>query len=277
MIQLLFRKYPFAIAAPKHILFGGFLVSLILFIFQPFDFHSYDDNKVLASLGFGLITIFCLFICNFLIKKSLHRLFNSKWTIIKEILYILLILIVISLSNLSYLTLIIKGFKISIWSFFYTFLLTCAIGIFPTIGLVLIRYNITLKNNLNKIIQEGRNIDNIELNSKITFENLNKTEQNFTIEEGDFLFLEAMKNHIHIYYLDDSNLKTISIRNTLTNIIEQMDNENIFRCHRSFLINLNKIKTAKGNSNGYKISLKEYDQTIPVSRKYTAEFQNIIH
>lgn len=277
MIRFLFRKYPFSTTALKHILLGGALVSLILFVFQPFGFHLYTASKLVVSLGFGVITIFCLFICNWFVKRSLHKFFNCKWTILKEILYIFLILIVISLSNLCYLSLIIDGFQINSWSFLYTFLLTCAIGIFPTVGLVLLRYNKTLKTNLNKIIQEGRNSEITETNRSIIFENLNKTEQDFRLEENDFLFLEAIKNHIHIYYLDEDRVKTTSIRNTLTNIIEQIDSDNVFQCHRSFLINLNKIKTAKGNSNGYKIYLNEYDQTIPVSRKYTAEFQNIIY
>ncbi|MUP39816.1 hypothetical protein GNY23_18545 [Labilibaculum sp. 44] len=276
-IKIINRKYPFSVLNLKHLFFIGIAVSAILYIFQPFGFYSYENNKMIASLGFGMITFLCLLFMNSFVKKQLHLIFNKKWTVLREIGYILFLLILISLSNLYYLSLIINGFQVNAWSFLYTLLLTSAIGIFPIAGMVLIRYNKTLKNNLSQIIQEGRSGETMEHNSPITFENANKTEPDFTIEINNFLFLEAIKNHVHIYYLVDGLVKTTSIRNTLTNIVDQVENDAVFQCHRSFLINLNQIKTAKGNSNGYKIHLKNYDQTIPVSRKYVLEFQKIIY
>ncbi len=275
-MQIINRKYPFSILNTKHLFLTGIAVSAILYIFQPFGFHSYEKNKIIASLGFGLITLVCLLFSNSLAKKQLHLIFNKKWTILKEIGYILFVLILISASNLYYLSLIVDGFQVGVSSFIYTLSLTSAIGIFPITGIVLIRYNSTLKYNLNKIIQEGRSSEAMQ-NSAVTFENTNKTEPDFTIGINNFLFLEAIKNHVHIYYLEDGLVKTTSIRNTLTNIEKQVNNDAVFQCHRSFLINLNQIKTAKGNSNGYKIHLKNYEQTIPVSRKYVPEFQKIIY
>ncbi|MBN2595355.1 MAG: LytTR family transcriptional regulator [Marinifilaceae bacterium] len=275
-MQIINRKYPFSILNTKHLFLTGIAVSAILYIFQPFGFHSYEKNKIIASLGFGLITLVCLLFSNSLAKKQLHLIFNKKWTILKEIGYILFVLILISASNLYYLSLIVDGFQVGVSSFIYTLSLTSAIGIFPITGIVLIRYNSTLKYNLNKIIQEGRSSEAMQ-NSAVTFENTNKTEPDFTIGINNFLFLEAIKNHVHIYYLEDGLVKTTSIRNTLTNIEKQVNNDAVFQCHRSFLINLNQIKTAKGNSNGYKIHLKDYEPTIPVSRKYVPEFQKIIY
>lgn len=271
------RKYPFSVLDVKHLFLIGSVVSAILYVFQPFGFYSYEKNKIIASLGFGLITLLCLLFSNSFAKKQLHLIFNKKWTILKEIGYILFLLILISASNLYYLSLIIGGFQVSVSSFLYTLFLTSAIGIFPITGMVLIQYNKTLKNNLSQIIQEGRNTETREQNSPITFENTNKTEPDFTIEINNFLFLEAIKNHLHIYYLEDGLVKTTSIRNTLTNIVDQAENDAVFQCHRSFLINLNQIKTAKGNSNGYKIHLKNYEPAIPVSRKYVPGFQKIIY
>ncbi|MFA9372486.1 MAG: LytR/AlgR family response regulator transcription factor [Labilibaculum antarcticum] len=276
-MKIINRKYPFSVLDLKHLLLISIVVSAILYIFQPFGFYSYEKNKMIASLGFGLITLLCLLFMNSFAKKQLHRIFNKKWTILKEILYILFLLILISLSNLYYLSLNIAGYQINVLSFLNTLMLTSAIGIFPITGVVLIRYNRTLKNNLSKIIQEGRSSETMEHNYLVTFVNTNKTEPDFTTEINNFLFLEAIKNHVHIYYLADGLVKTASIRNTLTNVVDQVENDAIFQCHRSFLINLNQIKTAKGNSNGYKIHLKQYETTIPVSRKYVPEFQKIIY
>ena len=77
--------------------------------------------------------------------------------------------------------------------------------------------------------------------------------------------------------MKDGKPATIEVHTTLTAVIEELkDYQNIFQCHRSFVINVNNITSAKGNSNGYQLTLGTCTNTIPVSRSYVPQLKSFI-
>jgi DNA-binding LytR/AlgR family response regulator len=69
----------------------------------------------------------------------------------------------------------------------------------------------------------------------------------------------------------------VEIHTTLTAVIEELkDYGNIFQCHRSFVVNVNNITSAKGNSNGYQLKLGSCANIIPVSRSYVPRLKSFI-
>ena len=100
--------------------------------------------------------------------------------------------------------------------------------------------------------------------------------------ENDFLeinitqLIAAMvdSHYVKVFYICcDGNFKNILLRNTMTNIEYQLiDYKNAYRCHKSFIINIQHIKnaytiTAKNKSF---VTLKHYPEPIPVSPKKIA-------
>ena len=78
-------------------------------------------------------------------------------------------------------------------------------------------------------------------------------------------------------YLKDGKLTTLDVHTTLTAVIEEMKAYgNIFQCHRSFVVNVNNITSAKGNSNGYQLILGSCTNSIPVSRSYVPRLKSFI-
>ena len=63
-------------------------------------------------------------------------------------------------------------------------------------------------------------------------------------------------------------IKKLLIRISLSNILKQVETHSIKKCHRSYIINLEKVKDLKGNAQGYKLILPEIDSEIPVSRSF---------
>ena len=51
----------------------------------------------------------------------------------------------------------------------------------------------------------------------------------------------------------------------------------IIRTHRSYLVNLNQIMGVVGNAQGYKLKLRDYDGTVPVSRNMIGNFNNVMN
>ncbi|WP_161596621.1 LytTR family DNA-binding domain-containing protein [Chitinophaga vietnamensis] len=279
------RKYPFDTIKFKSILIISLAIALIIYLYKPFGFVNYEKNKIVGALCFGAATFICLIICNYVLKGRILKKNHKRWTILSEIGYILFVLLFISFFN-GFIFLFLIGDSQSflvadtitkLEGMLYILFLTAAVGMLPIITIIMIRYNRTLKNNLSKIIQSDETLVETDTNKQLLFPSLNTTDKPFSIAIHDFLFLEVVKNHIHVYYMEDGHVTTRIIRNTLTAILDEIDEASIFRCHRSFMVNLSKIKTAQGNSNGYKIILKDYENPIPVSRNFAPAFQKIIH
>ena len=47
-----------------------------------------------------------------------------------------------------------------------------------------------------------------------------------------------------------------------------------FRCHRAYIVNLDKIEQVEGNAQGYKLKLQGTEDLIPVSRNLNSEFSD---
>jgi DNA-binding LytR/AlgR family response regulator len=82
----------------------------------------------------------------------------------------------------------------------------------------------------------------------------------------DLLYIEADDNYATFHWKSDQRLDKKMLRVNLKSIETQLNNAYIIRCHRSFIVNINAITHVRGNTNGYKLNLRDTDLTIPVSR-----------
>ncbi|MBO7497757.1 MAG: LytTR family transcriptional regulator, partial [Bacteroidaceae bacterium] len=89
--------------------------------------------------------------------------------------------------------------------------------------------------------------------------------------------VEAQKNNVSVCHTKDGKPTATEVHTTLTAVIDELkDYENIFQCHRSFIVNVNNITSAKGNSNGYQLTLGTCPTSIPVSRSYVPRLKSFI-
>lgn len=59
------------------------------------------------------------------------------------------------------------------------------------------------------------------------------------------------------------------LRSSLSRLENQLEGQNIVRCHRSFIVNLDKVEKVTGNAQGYKLHLETPELVVPVARKYS--------
>ena len=98
--------------------------------------------------------------------------------------------------------------------------------------------------------------------------------QSFDLDPADILYIEAMQNYVIIHYMSGKNKEQKIVRNTLSAIEEQLQESQVERTHRSYLVNRQRINSISGNAQGLKLELEGVDQKqIPVSRKYLKYFQ----
>ena len=58
------------------------------------------------------------------------------------------------------------------------------------------------------------------------------------------------------------------LRSSLSRLEKQIDQPHIVRCHRSYVVNINRVERVTGNAQGYKLHLFAGQFLIPVARQY---------
>jgi hypothetical protein len=91
----------------------------------------------------------------------------------------------------------------------------------------------------------------------------------FSIKKEDLLFLEAAENYINICYLNKGKLSKYMLRETLKKAEDNFAGTEIIRCHRSYIVNFEKVKVIRKDKDGLKLELDSPSATdIPVSKTY---------
>ena len=92
------------------------------------------------------------------------------------------------------------------------------------------------------------------------------TKEVLPIKLNELLYVEAQENYSRVVWAEGGDVKEKLLRVTLKNIESQVVDNNIVRCHRSFIINTSADFTIQGNSNGYRLKSELFSDTIPISR-----------
>jgi hypothetical protein len=93
-----------------------------------------------------------------------------------------------------------------------------------------------------------------------------------SLKHADLLWVQASDNYVTVCYQAQGKLSRFMLRNTLRALEEELKEEAVIRCHRSWLVNIEKVKLIRREKDGL---LMELDSTppssVPVSRTYTHE------
>lgn len=100
-----------------------------------------------------------------------------------------------------------------------------------------------------------------------------------SVKNFNLYYIESDVNYITVYYTQNEEMQQYTLRSSLVKIEESVDFESLIRCHRSYLINYDKVKSFKKEKDGGVIELDHpSNPTIPVSKTYLStlldKFQN---
>ncbi|HEY5589631.1 MAG TPA: LytTR family DNA-binding domain-containing protein [Paludibacter sp.] len=125
------------------------------------------------------------------------------------------------------------------------------------------------KNNmLEKMTKEEQSLD-LPKKNLIAFPD-EKGELRISIVLENLLYVDSADNYATIHYLNKSKLSHFLIRNSLKWMEENLTKDSpLVRCHRSYVVNLDKVKVLRKTKDGIFLEL-ETDNTpdIPVSKTY---------
>ena len=293
MFNLLRQPYPteepVSQRVIKSIVIGAF-VGLFLLVFQPFGLDDWQTSaKTLKILGFGGVTLIAMLAHYFVLPTLFPRYFSDeRWTVGKEIVQTLTLVMVISVGNRLYLGWLIDEPLVLgswLWSIGVTFL----IGLFPITGIILLNYITQLK-KYNRSANElpvhnpspvpasiEKEAGNHPADTVLTLIADNEKDS-LMVPAGSLLFIESSDNYCTVFYLKNGPIATDQVakpllRSSLSRLEKQIQQpptvrKPFVRCHRSYVINLDRVERVTGNAQGYKLHLLGGQFQIPVARQY---------
>ncbi len=259
---------------PQHSLIITAIITFILLLGIP----EVSFYPLLELLGYSLITL-SVCISFFLFLPGLFpRWFDEEeWTVGREIVSTLFLLFTIGSFNYFFNS-VLSGASGGILVFIDIQLSTMLIAVLPVIFVIYIEQNRHLKKKLALAIRLNKELSGRKANPTEEIISLSSENQKERIDINldKLLFIKSSSNYVEIFNSDNIRRPKL-LRNTLKNIEEELkEYGSLIRCHRAYIINLNKIKNVKGNSQGYSLEIEETDQTIPVSRGYSKSFSESI-
>ncbi|CAL2093277.1 LytTR family DNA-binding domain-containing protein [Tenacibaculum sp. 190524A05c] len=274
MIKILRTNYPFYYDVKT-----ATIISVLVFIlstsfsyaFEPFEVN-YKELKFSYLITSVIHSIVSLIV--FMSSVILLTFFRDKkkdWQVYNEFSFLFIVLILIGVGQ--YLIRDLIYLKDDNWSFRYLFeeirntLLVGSLLMFIITSINIERLK-TIYRNRSKLLNLEFTKDVIS-NETISIKTKVKIDD-FNLTMNDFIYAKSDKNYVEIFTVGGKMLKRMSIK-SLEDQLEMFDY--IFRSHRSFLLNLNKIEKVQGNTQGYKLSLLNCEDEIPVSRGMIMKFE----
>lgn len=279
-----FRKpFPIVESAKEKLLISlvsAVVVVGILILIRPFGIESYKGIFFYLS-GFGIINFMVTALNLFLLPLAFPRsINNSNWTTGKNFIIILWILLNISLVNYFYGEYLVREAYIeglenlNRTGIISWITMTFSLGVIPVVFTLyfiekrLFRRNWNMAENFSKEIKEQNT-----LNAKKQIELKSSRDISLIVSSANLICIKAEGgNYATVFWNDESGIKKEMIRLTLVGFLEKTNSlDNIIRCHKSYIVNLDKVLSFHGNARSVTIRLDGLDFNVPVSRSFPRE------
>ncbi|MBW6490441.1 MAG: LytTR family transcriptional regulator [Lentimicrobium sp.] len=273
-----FREYPQNLILEKP-LRGAFIMTLFFFgfliIYNPRATHEAREMGYAGTMAvYSLIAGIGVYFQVWALRKSRYFSDGSEWNLLKELLSIVIILSGLGVIIYS------AGFVIEPpddrWNF-VTFLgslrYTFSVGLLPFVLFSIANYRYLFP--LETVPESRQYLSTHEENTgetQIKIESKLKKEE-LVFHPDELYFAESDGNYVVFNLIREGRIKKVIIRNSISNIEQQLSAYTCFcRTHRAYIVNLNKVIMADGNSLGYTLKLGGDVGEIPVSRQNTRMF-----
>ena len=256
----------------------GFM--LITLYFQPFGINFLATPKDgYFVLIIGLVSAATFFLNTLFFPGLFPKIFESaRWTIRKEIIW-----------NVGMFAVMIVGFTLTAKAFrirgmeSLTFFRSAALALLPLVLFNISNYNNSLKSKVSQVIDSGRHwlAEERKTNQNSESELIRIESENakevFEEDLKNIILIQSASNYIEIFYREGAAIRKQMIRQTLSKVESILsDFQNIKKCHRCCLVNIQQISRITGIAPNYTLEAKGLDFRIPISRQNVAKFRKIL-
>ncbi|PZX15136.1 LytTr DNA-binding domain-containing protein [Breznakibacter xylanolyticus] len=250
-------------------------VFLFMWLFQPFDIGLLSvRERYYLMVGFAVITFFTLVLNLLYIPSLLPKLFaSSKWNIQREIFYDLWILFTILMGYFFYTRWLgVMGFD------FYTVIKLVLMAAIPLTVLIIFNHQKMLRTHLKMADEFNKKLrDNKQSTDPMIHFKSDYQKDSLSIRVSTLVLIRSANNYIEVFWMDGSTLKNQMVRCSMT-LAEMVVKEfkTIYKCHRSYIVNVRFIDRIEGNSLGYKVFCEMLSFPVPVSKNMVDKLRELI-
>lgn len=116
--------------------------------------------------------------------------------------------------------------------------------------------------------------DNSHINFISNKINLWKNEKIIVVDINDIYYCVAQERITYVFTKDEK----YSVNLFISDFYEKLPNDIFFKCHRSYIVNINKIKEIiPWFNNTYNLKLQDIDYEVPVSRSNVKVFKQLMN
>lgn len=286
-MKILQQKFPFngelGHRAKVSAGYGAFIMAF-LFVFEPFGMGGLPSHKILSVAAiYGFITFACILVCSVGFARLFPHYFKEEnWTTGRHILVTMLTVLVVGIVNYSLSPLFLQT-SYSIYNMLWFQGMTVTLALLPVTIYILLAQNRLLKKfeqqaaQLELKLQEklGNALPEQEA-TNIQFELTGDNQQEqLTLSLDEFYYIQAANNYIKIYFRKKDSIVYTIVRMTMKRAEETLHPwHGLFRCHRAYIVNLDKVQHVEGNAQGYKLILQGAEEAVPVSRSLNSELSD---
>jgi hypothetical protein len=281
---LTFLQQPYPGASMRSKIFTplgfGVFICLFLLVFQPFGLSELPFGQLAWGVaGYGLVTALVIFLEMWTGPLLFPAFFaESNWTVGRHIFTILADVFFIGLGNQLFSAWYLNT-ALSFYAIIWFQAITVAVGVFPIV--IYVMYSqIGLQKKyaaeasmIDAQVQERKQHEE-QKDEGLIIIGAENAEEGLQLSPSQLLFIAAADNYIKIYHLEQDQVKQTLLRSTLKKAAAGLaDHPQFFRCHRTFLVNLDHVNSINGNAQGYKLQLAHTQEWLPVSRSLHDEIR----
>lgn len=268
--------------AMKRDLFFGFFLTLFLLVFTPFGLDVFAYDRFYIILGYGLVTYATITLNDVVGYTLAPKIFSEPhWNVTNQIVWMIWHLLMLGVTNLMY-GFLVGAFPLTLLSFLKLELYVFASAIIPVMGITILRQNYLLRQNRHQADGINQDIREKEFRPAPDSQRLRFTADNNKdyLEEhpSSIISIRSQDNYVEFVVKKEDKIQKELLRSTLGRIEEFLaGNGDFFRCHRAFIVNLGKVKSVEGNSQGYRLIMEDMSEPIPVARPRNKALRDIMH
>ena len=287
----------------KERLQSALIAILFISVFLPFGLNHFGWIRWALLAGLGLIIAFCVLISELTVDK-LFRMPNdisrgSKYIIKRNIRFETLNIILSVILMCIFLDAFANNATVDNHYSWQTLGYVIAVNCFTTVVIHVYWRSVYKKRYLIRQLEEAQllngmlqerqrrdahpeqqTIDAISPtpdgdDAVITISGA--TKESLDVRPSQVIFATSEGNYLHIYYYKDDKPHNMLIRTSMKNVSELLCRQSsIMQCHRAYIVNLLHVAKVESRNSGIALVMKDIDETVLVSKQYSAEVKERI-
>jgi DNA-binding LytR/AlgR family response regulator len=259
----------------------SFCVFLFILFFQPFPPKDFTfNNYLIFVVGLGAIVFFSIVIVRTILPGIIGEAEDddNKQKVLPTYFKGFMIFIISALAFEFYLA-YVGSVKINFFISFKVVLVCLSTPLILEVhdSLKSLRQQNEMLIREKKLIQ--KQIEKFQeeyLNKSVEFVSEN-TNDNFSLLIAEIAFVRSADNYVEIVFTEGTVFRKKLIRNTLKNVEQQIGQyTNFLRCHRTCIVNVHFIEKLIREKENYWLSVKGFNEQLPVSRQHLLKLKESI-